>query len=213
MTYSRALEDVLNKDSSKVSRASLPSIINPVSPPPQQQPSASLPTMIISNKPYPPWVKSFKCAICSKSYNRKNSLQRHMRIHSGAKPYECDNCSKSFTRKDILEKHKESMKCQRIRKIHNQSSTNPLSSSDHSSIPAYSTQYSSPQAMASTIQCVDSHPYTVGDYIYNNNNSLPTSEPNEDIIPTHPLLSKDIGFIRESSPLQLPSDLLKYKKL
>ncbi|KXN65427.1 hypothetical protein CONCODRAFT_80773, partial [Conidiobolus coronatus NRRL 28638] len=213
MTYSRSLEDVFNKDSSKISKASLPSIVNPVSPLPQQQPSASLPTMIISNKSYPPWVKSFKCSICSKSYNRKNSLQRHMRIHSGAKPYECDNCSKSFTRKDILEKHKESMKCQRIRKIHNQSSANPLSSSDHSSILAYETQYSSPQVITSTTQCSESLPHTAGDYIYNNNSSFPISEPNEDTIPSHPLLSKDMRFIRDSSPLQLPSDLLKYKKL
>ncbi|KXN65348.1 hypothetical protein CONCODRAFT_44544 [Conidiobolus coronatus NRRL 28638] len=55
----------------------------------------------------------YKCKICSKSFNRKNSLVRHERIHSGLKPYSCKVCNKQFTRKDILEGHKLSIKCQR----------------------------------------------------------------------------------------------------
>jgi hypothetical protein len=55
----------------------------------------------------------YKCKVCSKSFNRKNSLVRHERIHSGLKPYSCNVCNKQFTRKDILEGHKLSIKCQR----------------------------------------------------------------------------------------------------
>ncbi|KXN64840.1 hypothetical protein CONCODRAFT_31140, partial [Conidiobolus coronatus NRRL 28638] len=51
----------------------------------------------------------FPCTICPKSFSRKNSLLRHLRIHSGAKPYTCDVCCKSFSRKDILTRHKESI--------------------------------------------------------------------------------------------------------
>ncbi|KXN64686.1 hypothetical protein CONCODRAFT_31409, partial [Conidiobolus coronatus NRRL 28638] len=57
----------------------------------------------------------YKCSECQKSFNRKNSLLRHQRIHSGAKPYECGNCSKRFSRKDILTRHKESLKCKNIK--------------------------------------------------------------------------------------------------
>jgi uncharacterized Zn-finger protein len=55
----------------------------------------------------------FKCKICLKAFNSKNSLTRHERIHTGLRPYSCTICNKNFGRKDILEGHKMSIKCQR----------------------------------------------------------------------------------------------------
>ncbi|KXN68021.1 hypothetical protein CONCODRAFT_32953, partial [Conidiobolus coronatus NRRL 28638] len=51
----------------------------------------------------------FKCNICLKAFNSKNSLTRHERIHTGLRPYSCTICNKNFGRKDILEGHKMSI--------------------------------------------------------------------------------------------------------
>ncbi|KXN68023.1 hypothetical protein CONCODRAFT_42181 [Conidiobolus coronatus NRRL 28638] len=58
-------------------------------------------------------TSEFKCKICLKAFNSKNSLTRHERIHTGLRPYSCTICNKNFGRKDILEGHKMSIKCQR----------------------------------------------------------------------------------------------------
>ncbi|XP_059612055.1 oocyte zinc finger protein XlCOF28-like [Phlebotomus argentipes] len=50
--------------------------------------------------------KSFICAICSKSFGKKSSLDRHAVIHTGQKPFKCDECSRGFTQKSSLEIHK-----------------------------------------------------------------------------------------------------------
>lgn len=49
--------------------------------------------------------KPFKCPTCGKPFARKDHLNRHILIHSGARPYECDICSKAFSRKDNKYKH------------------------------------------------------------------------------------------------------------
>lgn len=49
--------------------------------------------------------KKFACHICSRCFARKHDLQRHIRVHTGAKPYSCLSCSKSFARTDALKRH------------------------------------------------------------------------------------------------------------
>ncbi|KAJ9596020.1 hypothetical protein L9F63_012753, partial [Diploptera punctata] len=47
----------------------------------------------------------FKCSICSKTFNRKDHLNIHLRSHNNYKPFTCSFCSKSFTGKSNLNVH------------------------------------------------------------------------------------------------------------
>ncbi|KAI8098442.1 uncharacterized protein B0P05DRAFT_521954 [Gilbertella persicaria] len=49
--------------------------------------------------------KPFVCHLCSRCFARKHDLQRHIRVHTGAKPYSCLSCSKAFARTDALKRH------------------------------------------------------------------------------------------------------------
>ncbi len=42
------------------------------------------------------------CKVCGKMFSRQQHVERHMLIHTGAKPFKCSNCSKGFTREDKL---------------------------------------------------------------------------------------------------------------
>lgn len=35
-------------------------------------------------------VKMHRCTVCSKHFTRKDSLEKHMKIHSGIKPFSCE---------------------------------------------------------------------------------------------------------------------------
>eukprot|EP00090_Calanus_glacialis_P010471 TRINITY_DN18862_c0_g1_i1.p1 TRINITY_DN18862_c0_g1~~TRINITY_DN18862_c0_g1_i1.p1 ORF type:complete len:561 (-),score=106.20 TRINITY_DN18862_c0_g1_i1:127-1809(-) len=51
--------------------------------------------------------KVFACPYegCSKSYNAKNYLVQHERLHTGERPYSCTNCGKGFSRVLDMKKH------------------------------------------------------------------------------------------------------------
>jgi KRAB domain-containing zinc finger protein len=45
------------------------------------------------------------CPICNKKYKGKNSLGKHLRLHSGNKPFNCDLCNIGYPTKQGLMKH------------------------------------------------------------------------------------------------------------
>ncbi|CAO3615234.1 unnamed protein product [Cunninghamella blakesleeana] len=49
--------------------------------------------------------RPYKCMKCVKAFARKHDLQRHTRVHTGAKPYFCLCCKKDFARTDALKRH------------------------------------------------------------------------------------------------------------
>jgi KRAB domain-containing zinc finger protein len=50
-------------------------------------------------------IKPCKCDVCGKGFIQKNSLQTHMRRHTGDKPCQCDVCGKGFIQKNSLQTH------------------------------------------------------------------------------------------------------------
>jgi stress-induced morphogen len=52
--------------------------------------------------------RSYKCEFCSRAFGRSDGLYRHRKVHTGEKSYQCDDCPKSFTRRDKLSKHQKS---------------------------------------------------------------------------------------------------------
>lgn len=45
------------------------------------------------------------CATCSKSYKRREHLQRHTLTHRATRPYSCNICNAAFSRTDVLRRH------------------------------------------------------------------------------------------------------------
>ncbi|XP_062977702.1 zinc finger protein 11-like [Elgaria multicarinata webbii] len=45
------------------------------------------------------------CCECGKSFGRRSSLNRHLKIHSNEKPYKCSTCDKCFIEKSNLNAH------------------------------------------------------------------------------------------------------------
>lgn len=49
--------------------------------------------------------KDHVCPFCGKSFKGKWFLNRHVMIHTGAKPFKCEFCFKGFNQKSSLKSH------------------------------------------------------------------------------------------------------------
>ena len=51
-------------------------------------------------------IKPFSCSFCSKKYSRKEDLVLHNRTHTGERPFSCDLCDKKFIRRRSYKLHR-----------------------------------------------------------------------------------------------------------
>ena len=48
----------------------------------------------------------YRCQFCPMSFRWKPNLNRHARVHSGARPYACKQCGRSFASSSNLKQHR-----------------------------------------------------------------------------------------------------------
>lgn len=70
---------------------------------PQPRPSPSPRSQSQSNIGPP-----HRCHLCSRTYERADHLNRHLKSHENARPHKCSRCTKSFNRADLLNRHEAS---------------------------------------------------------------------------------------------------------
>lgn len=55
---------------------------------------------------YRPW----KCPTCNKNFREKQTMERHMQVHTGRKPFSCPHCGLGLATKHNMLQH--------VKKIH-----------------------------------------------------------------------------------------------
>lgn len=64
-----------------------------------------LSSTIAPNHPTLGGTAMLQCYVCSKTFNRIYSLDRHMMIHTGERPFPCKYCPYKANQKIVLQKH------------------------------------------------------------------------------------------------------------
>lgn len=50
-------------------------------------------------------LRTYRCDICFKAFNRASNLTTHKRIHTGERPFNCTFCDRKFGFKHVLNAH------------------------------------------------------------------------------------------------------------
>uniref|UniRef100_A0A3B4ZVR1 C2H2-type domain-containing protein n=1 Tax=Stegastes partitus TaxID=144197 RepID=A0A3B4ZVR1_9TELE len=50
-------------------------------------------------------AKPHKCSVCQRGFNQPSHLKSHMRLHTGERPYKCQHCDKCFNHNVSLKSH------------------------------------------------------------------------------------------------------------
>ncbi|XP_053323278.1 zinc finger protein 845-like [Spea bombifrons] len=106
--------------------------------PPETQPERTTTPNSHNKKGFVQWgpqsgLPTYDCNVCAKIFKHRQSLIRHLRIHSGERPYTCPECGKTFNRKGILTVHQKTHQRQAMRQALNAQIMSPGDSAAESS--------------------------------------------------------------------------------
>ena len=71
----------------------------------QNLPEAAEEVVLVPNAENPPPSLLLACSVCAKTFARRYSLDRHMRMHNDIRPFPCDECGLRFRQRYQLTAH------------------------------------------------------------------------------------------------------------